>query len=203
MIDFGIHRGAFERSKPDRHTAQCIDPLGDGVDRKLDQPRQVAHDGVYRTTDGIHWAIALRRREASLARRIPKPDRGARRAVRAAPDLQQDQLEQLCRPTQLPSDDRVQIPIVYVLLSIGDFFESREHPPRLGLAERVAEVAKAEADCVPARVLAEYEAVTVHANSFRDHDLVGQPVLDDAVLVDACLVSERVRADDGLVRRHA
>src|SRR4030095_15443131 len=109
-----------------------------------------------------------------------------------------DQLEQLCRPTQLPSDDRVQIPVVHVLLSISDLLEAREDTSDLVVAECVAELAKAEPDCVPARVLAKYEAITVHADSFRNHDLVGQPVLDDAVLVDAGLVSEGVRTDDGL-----
>ena len=34
------------------------------------------------------------------------------------------------------------------------------------------------------------------------HDLVGDGALQDAVLMDACFVRERVRADDGLVPLH-
>ena len=51
-------------------------------------------------------------------------------------------------------------------------------------------------------VLAQHEPVAVQADRLRLHDLVGQLVLEHAVLVNAGLVCERVVADDRLVDRH-
>ena len=50
-----------------------------------------------------------------------------------------------------------------------------------------------------ARVLPQHEAVGLEADRSRGHDLVGLAVLQDSILVDSSLVSECVRADNGLI----
>ena len=52
---------------------------------------------------------------------------------------------------------------------------------------------------MPARVLTQDEVGSGDADLLGAHDLVGGALLEHAVLVDACLVGERVAADDRLV----
>ena len=56
---------------------------------------------------------------------------------------------------------------------------------------------------VPAGVPAEHQRRLGHADVLRPHDLVGPPVLEHPVLVDAGFVREGVAADDRLVGLHA
>ncbi len=68
--------------------------------------------------------------------------------------------------------------------------------------ERVPELAQAHAERVAARMLAQHEQRFARTNALGRHDFVGLRVLEHTVLVDAGLVREGVRADDGLVRLH-
>ena len=69
--------------------------------------------------------------------------------------------------------------------------------------ERVAELDVALFEGAAAAVFAEDERVVGHADGFGGHDLVGERVDHDAVLVDAGGVGEGVGSDDGLVGRGA
>ena len=64
----------------------------------------------------------------------------------------------------------------------------------------VAELAQLALQPAPAGQLADRQLAAGQPDRLGGHDLVGQRVLDDAVLVDAALVGERVAADDRLVR---
>ena len=55
---------------------------------------------------------------------------------------------------------------------------------------------------MPPAVLAEHQVALAETNVFRFHDLVGQTILKNAVLVDTCLMSESVFADNRLVALH-
>ena len=65
-------------------------------------------------------------------------------------------------------------------------------------AERVA----APLNRVPAGMPAEHQLLGLLADVLRPHDLVRARVLQDAVLVNAGFVGERVASDDGLVGLH-
>jgi hypothetical protein len=56
-------------------------------------------------------------------------------------------------------------------------------------------------DAPCAGMLAEHEPGARRANNLRSHDFVGQRIFQDAVLMDAGLMRERVRADDCFVGR--
>jgi hypothetical protein len=51
-------------------------------------------------------------------------------------------------------------------------------------------------------VLAQHQLGLAHTDRRRIHDLVGGPLAQHAVLVDARFVRERVAADDRLVELH-
>ena len=68
--------------------------------------------------------------------------------------------------------------------------------------EVVPELAQALPKGVAARVLAEDQPALGHADGLGRHDLVGAPLLQHPVLVDARLVREGVFADDRLVGLH-
>ncbi len=64
----------------------------------------------------------------------------------------------------------------------------------------VAEVLELLLEAAPPGQLADRQLAARQPDRLRGHDLVGQRVLDHAVLVDPGLVGERVAADDRLVR---
>ena len=78
-------------------------------------------------------------------------------------------------------------------------------PLERALAELVPQIVKAPLQRVPARVLPEHQTRGGDAHQLGSHDLVGEAVLHDAVLVDARFVGEGVAPDDRLVglREHA
>ena len=65
--------------------------------------------------------------------------------------------------------------------------------------ELVAELAELALEAAPAGQLADRQLAAGQPDRLGGHDLVGQRVLDDAVLVDPRLVGEGVAADDRLV----
>src|SRR6266568_3518757 len=97
--------------------------------------------------------------------------------------------------------DPDQILVIDVLLAIGHGYK-----PVIGLLElfarqRVAKLLEAVAQRCAAGVLTEYEMGLRDANQGGSHDFVAERVGEHAVLMDARLVSESIRAHDGLVGR--
>ena len=80
--------------------------------------------------------------------------------------------------------------------------EALERARQLRVVEVVAEQLKAVAQRGAPGVFAQHDAVGGQADLLRLHDLVGAPILQHAVLVDAGLVRERVAPDDRLVGLH-
>ena len=64
----------------------------------------------------------------------------------------------------------------------------------------VSQLAQLALEPAPAGQLADRQGAPGQADRLRGHDLVGERVLEEAVLVDARLVRERVGAHDRLVR---
>ena len=84
-------------------------------------------------------------------------------------------------------------------LSIGQAGELPVDLGQLELGQVVAQLAEAPLQRVAARVLAQDQGGARNADHFGPDDLVGQPVLQHAVLMDAGFVGEGVPAHDGLV----
>src|SRR6266850_2434742 len=87
-----------------------------------------------------------------------------------------------------------------MLASIGKCLEPHERLSQQLLVELQAGLRAGTRKGVASRVLSEREGHR-QAELLRLDDLVGRRVLEQAVLMDAGFVRERVRADDGLVRR--
>ena len=79
--------------------------------------------------------------------------------------------------------------------------ERREGAVQRLALEQIAELERARGERMAPAMLAEDDAVRGKPDIFRFHDLVGFPVLQHAVLMNAGLVGEGVRPDDGLVAR--
>src|SRR5258708_19120866 len=71
---------------------------------------------------------------------------------------------------------------------------------KFGIAWCESEVAQITAQCVSSRVLSHDQRTRRYAYRFRRNDFIGQRIFDNAVLVDSSFVSERIRADDCLIR---
>ena len=96
-------------------------------------------------------------------------------------------------------DEREQVGVGDLLLRVGERDRlAVDLVERLAL-ELVAELLELALEAAPAGQLADRELAAGEPDRLRRHDLVGQRVLDHAVLVDARLVRERVAADDRLV----
>ena len=96
-------------------------------------------------------------------------------------------------------DEREQVGVGDLLLGVGEGDRlAVDRVERLAL-EVVAELAELALEAAPAGQLADRQLAAGQPDRLRGHDLVGQRVLDHAVLVDARLVGERVAADDRLV----
>ena len=97
-------------------------------------------------------------------------------------------------------DEGEQVGVGDLLLRVGERDRlAIDRVERLAL-DVVAELAELALEAAPAGQLADRQLAAGQPDRLRGHDLVGQRVLDHAVLVDAGLVGERVAADDRLVR---
>src|SRR5690242_19231273 len=85
--------------------------------------------------------------------------------------------------------------VAELLLVIAHRDEALVDDVHLRSGQVEAEVLAAIGQGVAAAVLAEHEAALRHAHRLRLDDLVGRALLEEAVLVDAGLVSEGVLAD--------
>ena len=96
-------------------------------------------------------------------------------------------------------DEREEVGVGDLLLRVGQRDRlAVDRVERLAL-ELVAELLELALQAAPARQLADRQLAAGQPDRLRGHDLVGQRVLDHAVLVDAGLVREGVAADDRLV----
>ena len=86
------------------------------------------------------------------------------------------------------------------LLLVGQNLELLECLLELLVVERVAQLMQALFERMAAGMLAQNDSVLRNADGLRGHDFVGLLVRHDAVLMDAGLVCERIRADNGLGR---
>ena len=98
--------------------------------------------------------------------------------------------------------DRHEVLVVDLLLPVGEILERLERPIELRTGQREAELLEPRREGGPPGVLAQDELVRRAADVLGPHDLVGELLLQDPVLMDSGLVGERVLADDGLVRLH-
>ena len=97
-------------------------------------------------------------------------------------------------------DERQQVRVRDFLLRVGEGDRlAVDHVERLAV-EVVAQLAELALEALPAGQLADRQLAAGEPDRLGRHDLVGQRVLDHAVLVDPRLVGERVAADDRLVR---
>ena len=103
----------------------------------------------------------------------------------------------------LVRNERVQVLVENLPLLVGELLEPGERVVQRFIgAEIDAELGQLRLERIAARQLAQRELVRVPAHVLRAHDLVGFAVLEHAVLVNAGLVRERIRADDRFVRLH-
>ena len=94
--------------------------------------------------------------------------------------------------------ERREVAVGDLLLAVGERLERSEHLRKARGVEVVAEVLESRLERVLAGMLAEHEFRLLHPDRFRSHDLVRLGLGEDAVLVDAAFVRERVGAHDGL-----
>src|SRR5437763_9110313 len=66
----------------------------------------------------------------------------------------------------------------------------------------VTQYGDAQAERVTAGVLSQNQPTVGNAHRLRSHDLVGQRILQDTILMDASFVSECVSSNDGLSWLH-
>src|SRR6185295_2798545 len=100
------------------------------------------------------------------------------------------------------ADDGREVGVADDLLAVGVLDDGAVDDVERLAIEGAADLLAAALHGVTAGVLAEHQAGG-GADVLRAHDLVGAPILEHAVLVDAGLVREGVAADDRLVRLHA
>jgi hypothetical protein len=97
---------------------------------------------------------------------------------------------------------RLEVVVEHFFPGVRERLELHEHPVELVFGEVVSDLLEALSERMPPAVLAEDEGVVREPDVLGLHDLVGEPVLDDAVLMDPGLVGEGVLTDDGLVALH-
>src|SRR5215212_568068 len=110
-----------------------------------------------------------------------------------------DELQWVIANFELVTYQRHQVGSGHSLLSIGQDQEAVVRLIDLVLVQADADLQQRIAESGPPRVLAKYEPGSLPADVGWIHDLVRRALLQHPVLVDAGLVGERVRPDDGLV----
>jgi hypothetical protein len=183
------------------HVAKGVGPARDRGDVEVDQLGR--HAG--RPRDGragrVHHAVA-EGRLLDLGAVAGQAHGRRRRQHRAPGDLDADQLEGLVVGGDGVGHDRLQVGVGHPRLAVGDLLEADEGPVQ-GVAGQVeAELGQGVGDRVAAGVLAEDDLGAGVADLDRVHDLVGVPVGQHAVLVDAGLVGEGVGPHHALVGLH-
>ena len=117
----------------------------------------------------------------------------------AADHAQVGELVLLGRVVEAVVQQREQVLVEDLALPVGQGGELAVDLAELRLGQLVAQLAEAALQRMAAGVLAEHQGRARDADHLGPDDLVGEPVLQHAVLVDAGLVGEGVAADDRLV----
>ena len=131
-------------------------------------------------------------------------DRALGRAALARADGPVHQLHQrvgriLLGPGGQGLDEGREVRVGDFLLGVGECDGLLVHDLECFAFEVIAELGELALQAAAAAELAHRQARARKAHRLRGHDLVGERVLEHAVLVDARLVREGVAADDGLV----
>ncbi len=162
------------------------------------QPRTGWSACVHRAEEGVDRAVAGRLGGPFLA-----GDRERDRAGRVAPVRRgHAPADELDRGRHLRGpllDERVEVGVGDLLLGVGERHRLAVDLVESLALELVAELVELALEAAPPRQLADRQLAAGQSDRLRGHDLVGQRVLDDAVLVDPRFVGERVPADDRLV----
>src|SRR5205807_8330756 len=95
--------------------------------------------------------------------------------------------------------DIFQVFVEDVFLAVGQLQELFPGPAEGGLRQVVTELGQPELKGMPPRPRREHDAALAHPHIFGPHDLVGEFVFENAVLVDPGGVGERVGAHHRLV----
>src|SRR5215204_7174055 len=106
----------------------------------------------------------------------------------------------MCLASLPGGQEREQVLVVDILLAVGEPGEPAVCVLKLRRFERKPEFFEAAGERVPARVLAEDDAVRRHADRLWRHDLVAERIREHAVLVYSGLVRKGVAPHDGLIR---
>ena len=184
------------------HITHGIDSLGDRLHRKLDQFIGHTRQIVQGTADGIHRTGAHCRARGFTALFIRKGDGGGGAQAAAAADLHQLELEASFRLLHLFADDRLKITVGDLALAISEFLEAGKGLIEILTSEVVAQLLQSSANGTAAAQLAEGDAVVGQAHRLGVDDFVGEPILENAVLVDAGFMGEGIGTNDGLVGLH-
>ena len=126
--------------------------------------------------------------------------RGGGHAHRSASHLQAGQGVNLLRLVELICHQGFQIGVGDGLLFIRQALKPLKGFFKIGVAEGVAQLSQARPEGVPAGVFSQHQTAAVGADIFGTHDLVGQVILQHAILVDAGFVGKSIRANDGFIR---
>ena len=104
---------------------------------------------------------------------------------------------------QLPGDQRLNITILDPLLAVAQILKALEKALELLIVrQHHPHRRQLDAEGVAARVFAEDQLISIEADRLGAHNLVGLPMLQHTILVNARLVGESIRADNRLIRRH-
>src|SRR6266581_6879720 len=182
-----------------RHLAQRVLAGRGGADRVILEPPLHAGDGVDGGQRRVHRAVADPRVLVRLALLLELVRR-RRDHSGSADDVQVLELVHRLRLRGLVGDDGDEILVEDFLLPVGEVLEPLEGPVEIAARHGEAQLLEAGRERGAAGVLAEDELVRRPPDVLGLHDLVGELLFQDAVLVDARLVGEGVLADDGLVR---
>src|ERR1700687_5178457 len=105
--------------------------------------------------------------------------------MRASSNLKTFELERLFDCLELVRNDCLQIFIGDLNLAICQILEPCERATECFLVEREAHLFERFAERVPAGMLPENDLSALDSEIFRAHDLVGESVLNHAVLMNA------------------
>ena len=95
--------------------------------------------------------------------------------------------------------DRNQVLIKDVFLTIRKLLETGSYPVQLLRIQCVPQLLESRLQSMAPRVFTEDESTLGHTYHLRCHYLIGTGILEDAVLVNASLVSKRVPPDNRFV----
>ena len=186
----------------DRHLPLCVLAHRHRLHPVVAAHRRHAGQLLDRQEDRIHGAVAGCDRHVLRFAGVRHPEGHRRRSARLAGEriaLIRILLRQGGEPLLAEGGD---VAVVNLLLAVGEQLELVEHGLELLGVEFVAKGLGPVGERRPAAVLAEHEVGLLESHVFRPHDLVGAPLLEHPVLVDARLVGEGVPPHDRLVPWH-